>query len=298
MGAAGLKNQDIFAAPGRLWSLWEIMKPFRLWHLQKSILLGGQNMGLGAIFELSHDRERNDTFDETETTTWEQFFTVVEENCIELELTASLATVRKIRGMVAARNASHTALIPLHIELQGRLIDEMEGKSFWAMNLRESELYSSPRKGWEKIIERFQDAVVDIEEASKCLALSRYAAAVFHSIQVVEAGLIQLGTHIGVNDPRSGWTAVTNQLTAILKKKYGERTDFEKQNFEFLEQIHGTIEGLKNAWRNKISHAQAKLTLMTKDFSPDVAEEILFASRAFMRRLADGLPPLEIINEA
>jgi hypothetical protein len=79
------------------------------------------------------------------------------------------------------------------------------------------------------------------------------------------------------------------QLTAILKKKYGERTDFENQNFEFLEQIHGTIEGLKNAWRNKISHAQAKLTLMTKDFSPDVAQEILFASRAFMRRLADTI---------
>jgi len=149
----------------------------------------------------------------------------------------------------------------------------MEGKICWAMNLREAELYSSPRKGWEKIID---------------------AAAVFHSIQVVEAGLIQVGTYIGVKDPRSSWTAVTHQLTAILKKKYDERTDFEKQNFEFLEQIHGTIEGLKNAWRNKISHAQAKLTLMTKDFSPDVAEEILFASRAFMRRLADGLPPLEI----
>jgi hypothetical protein len=200
-------NRDESAAPGRLWSLWEIMKPFRFWHLQKSILLGGQNMGLEAIFSLSTDKKRNDTFDENDTITWEQFFTVVEENCIELELTASLATVRKIRGVVATRNASYTALIPLHIELQGRLIDEMEGKSFWAMSLGEAELYSSPRKGWEKIIERFPDAVDDIEEASKCLALSRYAAAVFHSIQVVEAGLIQLGTYIGVNDPRSGWTA-------------------------------------------------------------------------------------------
>ena len=133
--------------------------------------------------------------------------------------------------------------------------------------------------------------MTDVEEASKCFALSRYAAAIFHSIQVVETGLIELGTYIAVNDSRSGWTAVTNQLTAIIKKKHGDRTDFEKENFEFLEQIHGTIEGLKNAWRNKISHAQGKLTLMTKDFSPEVAEEILFASRAFMRRLATGLPP-------
>jgi hypothetical protein len=29
---------------------------------------------------------------------------------------------------------------------------------------------------------------------------------------------------------------------------------------------------------------------MNKDFSPEIAEEILFATRAFMRRLAEKLP--------
>jgi hypothetical protein len=270
------------------------MKPFRFTHVLKSVLLGGQHEGLSAMLgllsELNPDRERKDKFDEIATTSWKEFFTALEENCVELELTASLATVRKIRAVVATQNCSHTTLAPLHIELQGRLIDETDGKSFFALNIRQAELYSNPRKGWEEIIERFPDGVTDVEEASKCFALSRYAAAVFHSIQVVEVGLIELGKHIGVNDPRSGWTAVTNKLTAILKKKHDDLTDFEKRNFEFLEQIHGTIEGLKNAWRNKISHAQAKLTLMTTDFSPEVAEEMLFATRAFMRRLATDAP--------
>lgn len=132
--------------------------------------------------------------------------------------------------------------------------------------------------------------MIDIEEAAKCFALSRYAATVFHSTQVVEAGLIELGKLIGVTDPLSGWTATTNCLQRIIKKGYDARTPFEQQNFAFLEQMHGTIEGLKNAWRNKISHAQGKLTLLTADFSPDVAEEILFATRAFMRRLATDAP--------
>jgi hypothetical protein len=57
-----------------------------------------------------------------------------------------------------------------------------------------------------------------------------------------------------------------------------------------LEQIQGTVEGLKNAWRNKISHVQGKLTLMSVEFSPEIAEEILLATRAFMRRLAEDLP--------
>ena len=78
-----------------------------------------------------------------------------------------------------------------------------------------------------------------------------------------------------------------------MKKDYRQRTEFERKNYTFLEQMQGTVEGLKNAWRNKISHAQGRLILMNKDFSPDIAEEILFASRAFMRRLTDGLPPLE-----
>jgi hypothetical protein len=83
-----------------------------------------------------------------------------------------------------------------------------------------------------------------------------------------------------------------------LKKRYDDRTQFEQQNFAFLEQIYGTVEALKNAWRNKIGHAQGRLILMSKEFNPDIAEEILVASRASMRRLADGLPPLEIKSDS
>jgi hypothetical protein len=176
-------------------------------------------------------------------------------------------------------------------ELQDRLVDEIHPKIFLALSIRESELYNNPLTGWEEIIERFRAAITDVEEASKCSALSRYAAAVFHSLQIVETGLIELGKFINVQDPKSGWTAVANELNKIVKKKYEDRSHFEQQNFAFLEQIQGTVEALKNAWRNKIGHVQGRLTLMNKDFSQEIAEEILFASRAFMRRLADGLPP-------
>jgi hypothetical protein len=119
-----------------------------------------------------------------------------------------------------------------------------------------------------------------------------FAASVFHNCQVVEIGLIELGSFISVSDPKSGWSAVAKALDKIVNRKtHLERTPFERQHFEFLEQLQGTVEALKNAWRNKISHAQGKLTLLTRDFTPEIAEEISFASRAFMRRLADGLPP-------
>jgi hypothetical protein len=220
-------------------------------------------------------------------------FTNMEANCIALELGTSLATLRKLKTAIAPPNSRYGNIYPLIEELRGRLIDEMASKCFWALTTREQKYYEQPREGWEEIIGRFPDSLTDIEEASKCFALSRYAAAVFHSIQVVEAGLIVLGQFVGVSDPHSGWTAVSSTLDKIIAKKHEDRTAFERGNFKFLEQVQGTVAGLKNAWRNKISHVQGKLVLMTKDFSPEVAEEILFATRAFMRRLTDGLPPKE-----
>jgi hypothetical protein len=69
--------------------------------------------------------------------------------------------------------------------------------------------------------------------------LSRYAAAVFHSVQVVEVGLIALGEFIGVNDPHSGWTAVSTALDKVIAKKHQDRTALERDNFVFLEQVQG-----------------------------------------------------------
>jgi hypothetical protein len=166
----------------------------------------------------------------------------------------------------------------------------MQGKYFWALTVSETEYYKNPRKGWEEIIVRCPDSITDVEEASKCFALSRYAAAVFHSLQIVEIGLIELGRVVVATDPQTGWNATTKRLNKILATKYPDRTPFQQQNSKFLEQITATIESLKSAWRNKISHAQDKLVLLTSDFTPEVAEEILIASRSFMRRLATDAP--------
>jgi hypothetical protein len=222
---------------------------------------------------------------------WREILEVWETDCRELDLVASLATVQRMQELVAKPTCEYSEIGTLAKELDGRLNDEMKERHCWAFSLKEAEYYEFWRKGWEAIIVRFPDTVSDIEEAQKCFALSRYPATVFHSVQVVEAGLIELGTFIKVADPKSGWTAVANELKKIVSKKREDLTAFEKQHFQFLEQVQGTVEALKNAWRNKVSHVQGKILLMTKAFSPEVAEEILFASRSFMRGLIAGLPP-------
>jgi BMFP domain-containing protein YqiC len=208
-----------------------------------------------------------------------------------MEMSASFSTVQKVLDLTEGE-CSIDQLDKLLDEFRGRMADELYARECFLLTLSEAHRYKEPRKGWGTAIARFPDTATDIEEASKCLAVSRFTAAVFHSLLVVEAGVIELGTFIGVNDPLSNWAAITKKLKKILDADYKTLTPFEQQYRPFFEQIHGTIEALKNAWRNKVSHALGKLTVMTgEEFHPDVAEEILIATRAFMRRLADGLPP-------
>ena len=172
-----------------------------------------------------------------------------------------------------------------------RLNDELKSTFFLYVPGELAKTYKSPREGWEDVIDRFPESAVDIEEMNKCFAFSRTAAAVFHSVNAIECGLLELGKFLKVSDPKSGWTAVSSRLDSLVTRtKFPDLDPTFKAHFPFLEQLHGTVSPLKNAWRNKISHAYGRLTVMTADFSPEVAEEIIFATRSFMRRLATEMP--------
>ena len=176
-------------------------------------------------------------------------------------------------------------------EIQSRLEDELSLNLFFKLPIDKKPYFDKPFEGWEEIIARFPETASNVEEMSKCFALSRYAASVFHSVRAIESGLIHLGKFLGVKDPLSGWTAVTSKLEVlIVKTNYSDLPPEYKSCFPFLEQMQGVAQALKSAWRNKISHAQGSLGLMTEDFSPDVAQEIVISSRSFMRRLATELP--------
>ena len=276
--------------PHRLVSLWDIVKAFDaalFVHLAE--ILGGLTGPSSG--ETKRELENRTPVDEPLKEAGSRALVHVEANCIDLGLVSSLATVRRIQAFLTTEGCKMEEYRSLGSELQGRLVDEFEGRFFLSLNTDEAEYYLCPFKGWENIIARFPDAQSDIEEMSKCFALSRYAAAVFHSVNVIECGLLDLGKFLIIADPKSGWTAVSNKLdTLVSKTKFPDLDPAFQATFPFLEQVHGTVAALKNAWRNKISHAQGKLTVMTADFRPEVAEEIMKATRAFMRRLATEMP--------
>ena len=213
------------------------------------------------------------------------------QHCADVGLIASIATIDKLLAVLSKPDSTFGQVQKLGYELKSRLHDELFGTFFFSLTYSQSEYYSCPTKGWGEVTERFPTAITDIEEMGKCFALSRYAGAVFHSIQAIECSLIEFGKFLNVTDPLSGWTAVTKRLTLLVKgTKFTDLDPRYQKNFAFLEQMHATVGSLNNAWRNKISHAQGRLAVMTSEFSSDVAEEIMLASRSFMRRLATEMP--------
>jgi len=175
-------------------------------------------------------------------------------------------------------------------DIQVDLEDELSTKLFFRLRPDRAKMFENPTAGWADVLGRFPECRTDVEEMSKCFALSRYAASVFHSVQTIEFGLLDLGKFLDVEDPKSGWTAVSQKLEKLTKSKFQDLNQKHQKNFAFVEQMQATVIVLQRAWRNKISHAHGKLVLLTSEFAPDVAEEIMMATRGFMRRLATELP--------
>ncbi len=278
--------------PTDLWSLWEIMRPFHadFFLTAKGFLRNYATYDLLSPLGLVKDAVGLNRISKEHRRVyagaWDSFRPFV----AELNLVASVATIEKMLSCLADPDSTYPQYYALGAELEGRLTDEMKGRMFLSLSPFEANIYEQPTQGWEEIVERFPATLGDIEEARKCFALSRYPAAVFHSLQIVEIGVAELGSIAGATDPLPGWGSTRNRLSAILKKPYKDRTAFEKKHFAFFEQVSATIELLNSAWRNKVSHAAGKLTLLTAEFTPDIAEEILSATRSFMRRLATEGP--------
>jgi hypothetical protein len=168
--------------------------------------------------------------------------------------------------------------------------NELSLQQFFTVSPERAEYYKQPFRSWEQIVEAFPDASDDIEEMSKCFALSRYTAAVFHSLLVVECGVVRLGRALGVTDPKEGWDATCKKMEAILKAGHAA-TIPSGLDFAFVEQINVLIQSMKHAWRNKVNHASGKLVVIKSGFGEQIAEEIITATRSLMRTLAQGLPP-------
>jgi hypothetical protein len=81
-----------------------------------------------SMLETSWPQIRDANVDQEYATSWIELMDLYEQNCVELEFTASAATIGKIKSVIAQPNPLPAEINPLIIELAGRLHDEMYEK--------------------------------------------------------------------------------------------------------------------------------------------------------------------------
>lgn len=219
-----------------------------------------------------------------------------ESLCIALGLISSAKALARLRAALDRDGGISFGEFRKYAEdVRTRIKDDLDGQLFLYVPPTESHFYEQPLRGWEQVVQRFPETIGDVEEASKCYALNRYAASVFHCMQVVEAALMELGKFIDIQPThRLDWSTVTSRLELILRTQRPssvQLSQFEQDNLDNLRQIYALASALQHAWRNKISHAGERLVLLSPDFTAEIAGEIMTASRSFARRIASDLPP-------
>jgi|GEM_PF-2989793 len=174
-------------------------------------------------------------------------------------------------------------------ELRERIEDDLHSTVLLTLTEGESALYEKPEQNWGGVTTRFYKIRHDVEECSKCLALGRYAAAVFHAMLIAEFGVIQVSEFFGVAGDKPGWAAL-ERLQKINDKKWPDKTALEQKHAKFLETLLPLALSMKNSWRHKMDHVANKIIWVDTSFDPDFAKDIISATSAFMRRLASDLP--------
>jgi hypothetical protein len=215
---------------------------------------------------------------------FDELYETVEEQCVELDLTASVATIRKMRAVLEKNGSKYGELFSFGDELYGRIHDEMKTRQFLALSMEESARFINPKLSWKEVVVQFPSATVDIEEATRCIALSRATAGVFHMMRSMEIAIRATARCLGIADPvkpaERNWGVILQTLkNSIDAHNQGNPTWTIADDGHFFEDAYASFDAVRNAWRNPTMHVE-------RTYTEDDAEDVWRAVRALTRKLA------------
>jgi len=179
-------------------------------------------------------------------------------------------------------------------EIVLRFRDELENVSLYALDHTHAEFYEQSQGDWGKVVERFCCAF-DIDEARKCFGLDRYTASVFHLMKVVEAGVLEMQVFLRSSDVKAHFGSVVGKLENMTQKMEYQHIPAHLQPYlPFMREILTQLHAVKDSWRNKVAHVDAFI-IPSDTFTEELANGVHDATLLLMNKMADGLPPRQLI---
>jgi hypothetical protein len=183
--------------------------------------------------------------------------------CIAMELEHSADVVIWALGEYDRWNRINYAFINQHSDrIYSSLVMETARERFLKISGKRREYFSKlddpDRKTifGDQVERAFPSAVPDFVGAGNCFALEQWSASVFHSMRVVERGLIALAIKFNVPHENANWHNIIEGIESkvrALDKNVG--TDW-KEDQKFFGEAARHLMFLKNAWRNHAMHVR------------------------------------------
>ena len=123
----------------------------------------------------------------------------------------------------------------------------------------------------------------DLSEASKCLALKRFTACVFHSMRSLEVPLKALADKLSVVSKNPNWENVLIDIAQEVRaiSTQGKlRGQNWKEEEKFYSEAIADFRIFKNAWRNYVTHS-------SENYVEEQAREIMDRTRSFIEHLSE-----------
>ncbi len=273
--------------PGEVWSLWEMQK------VDGGAFLGASTSlrSLSTIVDSWQKDQQQRAVIQTDADYFIQEFTSAKPHIEKMGAQITGIAIDDLIRFLSEKNDDdriYYSGVATHLNtILATLKRELSVTCLFVLEREKGKLFESTAPLFGVEVEKaFPAAAFEIEEAGKCLALSRSTASVFHLMRVIEVALRAVAKCLSIPDPlkeaERNWGVVLKKIKDEMdaRAKAGNATQWASQkDKQFFGEVYGSLDAVRVAWRNSTMHVENKYT-------EDEAEHIWVATKGLMRKLA------------
>jgi len=202
---------------------------------------------------------------------------IVELDQPELEM-CRMAAERMQKHLID--QAADAQIISDADDLRGRLLDQIESICLLALSSSEKGLYAPDEPLFGNDVQaKFASSTYEIDEAGKCLAISRSTASVFHLMRILEIAIGAIRQCLGIRDPLKATDRNWGKILASIKDAIDQKTGWRRKDKDLFLEAYAHLDAVRAAWRNSTMHVE-------KTYTPEEAENVFRVVKGFMQTIS------------
>jgi hypothetical protein len=178
----------------------------------------------------------------------------------DIELRSSVARIDE-HILIKLRDGISFRDLQTELRVLRETVDyELVGHQFAYIAQDKTQEFLNWRHTWKRVLETFDEAEKEIDQATICFSLELYSATVFHMMRVAELGLRSLAVKIGVTLKHAieleDWNTVLVAVDRKLEELHNApKSPVRQTELKLYSDVASHLRYMK-AWRNEMAHAR------------------------------------------